>query len=168
MRTIMAITFNADEIFEMAEEIESNGAKFYRQAAEKADDQVKKFLLDMAEMEVGHLATFKEIRKQLSEAEKGETVYDPNYESIQYLQTMANARGWEGRISPMEELTGQESIKEILEIALNSDKESVVFYFGLKGLVPVKAGRDKIEKIIMEELGHISTLLKQLKSIETN
>ena len=26
----MAITFNANEIFEMAEEIERNGAKFYR------------------------------------------------------------------------------------------------------------------------------------------
>ena len=34
----MGITFNANEVFEMAEEIERNGAKFYRQAAEKASD----------------------------------------------------------------------------------------------------------------------------------
>ena len=31
----MPITFNADEIFEMAEEMERNGAWFYRRAAEK-------------------------------------------------------------------------------------------------------------------------------------
>jgi hypothetical protein len=30
----MSITFNVDEIFEMAEEIERNGAKFYREAQE--------------------------------------------------------------------------------------------------------------------------------------
>ena len=29
------ITFNPDEIFEMAEQIERNGAKFYRKAAER-------------------------------------------------------------------------------------------------------------------------------------
>ena len=81
----MGITFNAEEIFEMAEEIESNGAKFYRQAAEKADDETKKFLLDMAQMEAEHLAIFREMKKTLSEAEKGQSVYDPYDESIQYL-----------------------------------------------------------------------------------
>lgn len=160
----MGITFKAEEIFEIAEEIENNGAKFYRQAAEKVDYETKKFLLDMAEMEAEHLVIFREMKKSLSEAEKGQSVYDPDEQSIQYLQTMADARGWEGRISPMKELTGQESIKEIIEIALNSEKESVIFYFGLKSLVPVKAGRDKVEKIIIEELGHISTLIKKLKA----
>ena len=65
----------------------------------------------------------------------------------------------------MEKLTGSETIKDILEIALNSEKESVVFYFGLKGLVPVKAGRDKVEAIIMEELNHITTLLTRLTAL---
>ena len=55
--------------------------------------------------------------------------------------------------------------KEILETALNSEKESVVFYVGLKGMVPVRAGRDKVEAIIIEELSHITTLLNKLKSL---
>ena len=33
----MGVTFNADEVFEMAEQIERNGAKFYRAAAVDAD-----------------------------------------------------------------------------------------------------------------------------------
>ena len=32
----MSEVFNADEVFEMAEKIEKNGADFYRKAAEKA------------------------------------------------------------------------------------------------------------------------------------
>ena len=42
----MAITFNAFEIFEMAEEIERNGAEFYREAAGRSsDEETKKVLL---------------------------------------------------------------------------------------------------------------------------
>ncbi len=162
----MPITFNANEIFEMAEEMERNGAKFYRKAAENTSDkETKKMLLDMADMEDGHLATFQEMMEQLSDPEKGWTVFDPDNQSVLYLQAMADARGFEGKITPTKELTGSETPKEILETALNSEKESVVFYFGLKGLVPVRAGRDKVEAIIIEELSHITTLLNKLKSL---
>ena len=162
----MPITFNANEIFEMAEEMERNGAKFYRKAAENtSDEETKKMLLDMAAMEDGHLKTFEEMRGQLSGQEKGWTVFDPDNQSVLYLQAMADARGFEGKITPTKELTGSETPKEILETALNSEKESVVFYFGLKGLVPVRAGRDKVEAIIIEELSHITTLLNKLKTL---
>ena len=162
----MPITFNANEIFEMAEEMERNGAKFYRKAAQNASDkQTKQMLLDMADMEDGHLKTFEEMREQLSDQEKGWTVFDPDNQSVLYLQAMTDARGYEGKITPSKELTGSETTKEILDIALNSEKESIVFYFGLKGLVPIRAGRDKVEAIIIEELSHITTLLNKLKSL---
>jgi len=162
----MPITFNANEIFEMAEEMERNGAKFYRKAAQNASDkQTKQMLLDMADMEDGHLKTFQNMREELSDREKEPTVFDPNNEAVLYLQAMAKSRGYEGRKSPDEELSGNETMKEILEIALNSEKESVVFYFGLMSLVPPKAGRDKVKAIIIEELSHITTLLNKLKSL---
>jgi len=162
----MPITFNSNEIFEMAEEIERNGAIFYRKAAQNtSDDQTKQMLLDMADMEDRHLKTFKEMREQLSGQEKGWTSFDPDNQSALYLQAMADARGYEGKITPSKELTGNETTKEIIEIALNSEKESVVFYFGLKSLVPAKAGRDKVVEIIMEELKHITTLLNKLQSL---
>lgn len=164
----MGVTFNADEVFEMAEEIERNGAKFYRKAAANSPDkETKQMLLDMAVMEDEHLKTFEQMRKRLGGQEKGWTVFDPDNQSALYLQAMADARGCEGKITPTNELTGNETPKEIIEIALNSEKESVVFYFGLKGLVPVKAGREKVEAIIIEELSHITTLLGRLKSLET-
>jgi len=162
----MGITFNADEIFEMAEEIERNGARFYRQAAENSSDkQTKQMLLALAAMEDDHLDTFEEMRKELSGQEKGWTTFDPDNQSALYLQTMADARGYEGKITPEKELTGKETPKEIINIAVNSENESVVFYLGLKELVPAKAGRDKIEKIIMEEINHITVLLKRLRSM---
>ena len=165
----MPIKFNANEIFEMAEEIERNGALFYRQAAENSsDEETRKMLLDMAVMEDDHLAIFQEMRKELSGEEKGWSIFDPEDQSILYLQAMADARGYEGKITPTKEFTGNETPKEIIDTALNSEKESVVFYYGLKELVGVKAGRDKIVMIIKEELGHITTLLNKLKSLDNS
>ncbi len=156
----MSITFNVDEILEMAEEIERNGAKFYRQAAEIAsDEKVRQRLNSMANMEDGHLDTFQRIREQLTEQEKQPTTFDPENQAALYLQAMADAHGCEGKISPTQELTGQETVDELIEIALNAEKESVVFYSGLKELVPVNAGRDLVDEIISEELSHITTLL---------
>ena len=162
----MAITFNADEIFEMAEEIERNAAGFYRQASQRVtDEKTRQMFLDMAAMEAGHLETFQEMRKELTEGEKAETVFDPDNEAALYLQTMADSRGIEGKKSRTEKLTGSESVIEIIEIAMDSEKESVVFYTGLKGLVPAKAGKEKVEGIIAEEISHIAYLNQKLAAL---
>ena len=165
----MSITFSASEIFELAEEIERNGAKFYRKAAEHASERsTKEWLLAMAAMEDGHLQTFSDMRKELSEAERQESAYDPEHEAIMYLDAMADAHGTEGKKGLHEELTGSESIEEILRIAIRSEKDSVVFYSGLKALVPEKAGLDKVDKIIAEELSHITTLGKKLREVQVS
>jgi rubrerythrin len=123
----MPITFNADEIFEMAIEIEQNGAKFYKEAAQKAsEEETKKMLLDMAAMEVGHIKIFQAMRTELTEKEKAEMAFDPYDEGALYLQAMADSHGTEGRVSLTQKLTGQETIKEIIEIALNAEKDTMV------------------------------------------
>jgi len=161
----MVITYTADEIFEMAEEIERNAAEFYREAAERcSNEETRKLLLDMSATEIEHLETFQNMREKLS-AEEGMSIFDPLSRSTMFLQAMADARSWEGRVNPTQELSGNETPKEIVEIALEAEKEMVVLYVGLKDMVYFKAGKDKVEEIIIEELGHITALLKKLKSL---
>ncbi len=163
----MALTFNADKIFEMAEEIERNGAKFYREAAKKAADKdTEKLLLDLAAMEDGHLLTFQEMRKGLAGREKEELIYDPDNEALRYLQVMADSRGTEGKKSLTEKLAGTETIRQILEIAVDAEKNSIVFYSGIKDFVPPRAGRDKVEAVIKEEFSHITTLKEKLNALK--
>jgi rubrerythrin len=162
----VGISFNADEVFEMAEEIERQASKFYSEASKKASSkELKNFFIELSGMEAKHLKIFADMRKQLSEQEKTTTTYDPDNEAALYLKTMADAKGWEGRISPTQKFTGKESMKEVIEIALNAEKESVVFYYGLKSMISEGAGRDKVEHIIIEELSHIRTLLEYLKDM---
>jgi len=163
----MSITFNVDEIFEMAEEIERNGAKFYREASKNAPDkETRKMLLDMAAMEDEHLKTFKEMRKGLGPQEKWQGVFDPDNEAVMYLQSMADSHGVEGKISPAVKLSGKEKIRDIFKIAVDAEKNSVVFYTGLKDFVPAQAGKDKIEAIIKEEMGHLAALNKALLTLK--
>jgi rubrerythrin len=162
----MSITFNPDEIFEIAEQIERNGAKFYREAAENASDaDVKKMLLEFAAMEDGHQVTFANMRKELSEAEKESNVFDPDNEVALYLQTMADFHGTEGKVSPTEKLTGQESMAEILKIALQAEKNSIAFYVGIKDLMANKEGKDRVQAIIIEEMAHVSTIGGKLQTL---
>jgi rubrerythrin len=162
----MSITFNADEIFEMAEQIERNGAKFYREAAANASDaDVKEMLLSMAAMEDGHEQTFSQMRKELSAEDKASNVFDPDNEAAQYLQTMADFHGTEGKASSTEKLTGNESVAEVLKIAMQAEKNSIAFYVGIKDLLVTKSGQQKIQAIIIEEMAHVSTIGGKLQTL---
>ena len=159
----MSITFNAFEIFEMAEQIERNGVKFYRKAAQSISDQdVRQTLVDLADMEAEHEETFAGMRKQLSDRERELRVFDPENEVALYLQAMANGHVFDLKKDPGEQLTGTETVEDILKLAIDAEKDSIVFYLGLKDFVPAKAGKDRVEAIIKEEMGHIAVLNRRL------
>ncbi len=156
----MAYDFNADEIFEMAVQIERNGASFYRKAAETVDDPAgKKLLLGFAAMEDEHEKTFVALRKDLSEKDKTATTFDPEGEAALYLRALADARVF------FEKEMDTSSMKEILKAAILAEKDSIVFYLGMKEMVPEKFGKTKIDAIIKEEMGHIKLLSNRLVTL---
>jgi rubrerythrin len=162
---MMGVTFNADEIFEMAEQIERNGAKFYRFAADKLS-AARQVLLDLAAMEDEHEKTFADMRAQLSGREQEAMVFDPDDEASMYLQVVADGHVFDVKADPAERLKGKETAEDILQEAINLEKDSIAFYAGLKECVPPRAGRDKIEGIIREEFGHIATLNEKLSALK--
>jgi len=162
----MAYDFNVNEVFEMAIQIEANGARFYRKAAEMQNDPDNKaFLEKLARMEDKHKTTFETMRKDVSDGEKQKTVFDPADELSMYLKAMADGHGGEGDPDIVESFTGEEPIEEIITTAIGLEKESILFYLGLKDLVPAKYGHDKLDHIIKEEKLHIAQLNGFLKKI---
>jgi len=153
----MSYDFNADEIFEMAEQMERNGAKFYRDAAETAADAANKELLTgLSKMEEAHEKMFKSMRAELTAAEKASTVFDPSGEAALYLRALADSRVF------FKKEIDVTSMVEILKSAIEAEKDSIVFYLGMKEGVPKNLGKDRIEVIIKEEMGHIRLLSKEL------
>jgi len=157
----MSFDFNADEVFEIAEQIERNGAKFYRITAKNIEDENKKKLLfHLAEMEDEHELTFKNMRERLSEDEKTMTQFDPDDETSGYLRALADTRVfYEKEVDTL-------SFEEILKNAIAAEKDSIIFYLGMKDVVPAHLGKQKLESIIKEEMEHISLLSKELLELK--
>lgn len=157
----MGYVFNMDEIFEMAEQIEKNGAEFYRKAADGINRSPNKDLLvELANMEDQHQKTFAFLRNQLSEGEKAPTVFDPDNEAALYLRSLADIRVF------FEKKIDVTSMEEILKEALLAEKDSIVFYLGMKELVPDDLGKEKIDNIIKEEMAHINLLSNKLVELK--
>ena len=153
----MMYDFNADDIFEIAEQLERNGAKFYRSAAEAVkDEKSSEFLRRLADMEDAHEQTFAKMRKQLKASEKAATVFDPNGEAVDYLRALADTRVF------FEKKIDTGSMLAILKDAITAEKDSIVFYLGMRDAVPENLGRAHLDNVIKEEMGHIRLLSKEL------
>ena len=153
--------FTADDVFEMAEQLERNGAKFYQEAAQHTGNpEYKKLLQMLSDMEIEHEKIFLKLRSELSGNEKTSTVFDPQNESILHLRALADTKVF------FEKEIDLSSMKSVLKAAILAEKDSIVFYLGMKEMVPEKFGKDKLDKIIKEEMGHIKILANELKGIK--
>jgi len=161
----MVMPFNADEVFEMAEQIERNGARFYRAAAKKIPE-VRQVFSDLAAMEDEHEKTFAAMRAELSGIEVDPPVFDPDGRAQMYLRVMADEHVFNIKADPVEQLAGQETAEDVLKMAIGLEKDSIAFYVGLKEAVSRRAGKDKVEDIIKEEISHIATLSQKLEALK--
>ncbi|MFC1736187.1 ferritin family protein [Candidatus Hydrogenedentota bacterium] len=162
----MSIVFNADEIFEIAEDIERNGAAFYRRAAEAVAEENSsegKLFLELAEREDDHEKFFKALRAELTQKEMDSTTFDPDDEGSKYLKAMADGHIFDTRQDPSKLFETQPSMGDILRVAIECEKDSVVFYAGMKRLVPDELGKAKLDGIIDEEVRHVMDLTGLLR-----
>ena len=161
----MSVTFNAFEIFEIAEKIERNGARFYRKAAELFDDsQTRDLFLRLADWETEHERVFADMRNELSAQGPEFRTFEVDNDVVFDAQSMAGLAVFGNSMNPTMELTGKESIIDILKAAIEREKDSIIFYTGLRTFIPAETGQDKIADIIKEEMHHIRILKQSLQS----
>lgn len=162
----MTVTFNAFEVFEMAEQIEKNGVNFYQKAAENFKDQdTHNTLLELADWEAQHVIIFATMKNELTKEQRQPVVFDPDNEATLYLQVIADGHVFNMK-DHAEQLTGKESSEDIYNTAIGMEKESIVFYAILKDLVPTEADKDKVQDIIKEEISHIGILNQKLTALK--
>lgn len=86
--------------------------------------------------------------------------FDPLNEAGLYLASLANIKVF------FEKEINTSKLEGIFKAALAAEKESIVFYLGMKDLVPASVGKDKIEDIIKEEMRHIRILGDKLTELK--
>ena len=158
---------NVDEIYEIAEQIERNGAIFYRQAADMTTEpEAKKLLQSLAAMEDEHEKTFAQLRAQVvQDDERRETFYEGDDSVAQYLQAYANTQVFNKAGEPFGDLAGDESLRQILDKAMMREKEAIIFFGGVKETMHNEDDKQRVDMIIKEEYQHIAMLADEMNRL---
>lgn len=160
----MQFCFNAGEVFQLAINIEKNGIDFYREVQRATDDPELRELFSMlGSEEVEHKKLFEEFLSGLPEKMKQSTVFDPDDELDQYLQTLADQHIFSRGKELEEQLAGVKTVADALKLALQCEKDSVIFYLSMQDAACEGKAKDFISMLIKEEQQHVRRLSTHLR-----
>ena len=163
----MGLYFTAEEVLEIAERIEHNGAAFYQRAGELAQsDDVRTLLLRLAKEEAGHEEVFARMRTTLNDAEKPLFKLDPSDEAAGYLQVLADLVLFPPGEDPATVIGSPFSCRQVLLTAVQKERDSVAYYAGMRQIVPKTFGKMKVDAILLEEMRHVTRLAKELAALK--
>lgn len=147
----MPAEMTLDDVYDMAIEIEADTSSFYRSAASACPNpQNSQIFKELAEMEADHKLVFAAMKDRSSR--------HPHIDQAQELSLVANLFATGVQEDLAERFTGLETASEILSKAIDFEKDTIVFYLSMKGLLEDASDKSKVDEIIAEELGHIITL----------
>lgn len=151
-------TFNIDEVFEMACQIERIGSAFYARAAEVSHEvRQQRVLRGLSDWEREHEKLFRGMLERVPEDRRVE-MYDPTDEALLYMRAMVEGKVFDAGADPSQRLSGRESYNQILDIAIGMEKNSIAFYLGIQQLIRSEADRREIAAILREEMRHVTIL----------
>ncbi|NSW87136.1 MAG: ferritin family protein [Syntrophobacteraceae bacterium] len=162
----MIFCFNAGEVFRIAVQIEENGKAFYEKAQSVIEDaEVKKLFADLALEEVEHKKKFQDLMAQFPPSASTPTVSDPDNQLDQYIQMMADQHIFGTTEGVDRELAGVRNAVDALKMALQFEKDSVIFFLGMQEATCEGKDRDLIHLLVKEEQEHVRRLSLQLRRL---
>ena len=151
----MGNIFSASEIVEIGIQIERNGKDFYEAVAKLAKDskaiEVFSFL---AREEDRHIQSFTNILSQIKKYEPSEA-YPGEY--FTYLKALSDGYVFTKENKGQEAAENIKTELEAVELGIGFEKDSILFYHGMKRVV-LEPQQKIIDRLIEEEQGHLRTL----------
>ncbi len=151
----MAITFSGSALINIAIGIERRGIAFYDTMAKSTENtaacDVFKYLTDMERV---HIHIFQSI---LGEADKYWPAETDGGEYSAYLQALLDSAVFTDDSITSEMATRVSSDTEAMELAIGAEKDSILFYYEMKEVMP-KPAQSVVNKIITEEKSHLRQL----------
>ncbi len=161
----MAITFSGSELINIAIGIEKRGIAFYDTMAKSTENTATRDVFKyLADMERAHIHIF---QGMLGEADKYQIPETYAGEYAAYLQALVDSAVFTDDTITSEMATQASSDIEAMELAIGAEKDSILFYYEVKEIMPQRA-QPTVSKIIAEEKSHLrelSELKKKLSAI---
>lgn len=147
--------FKPTEIAKIAMKIEENGVAFYQTLAGKTEEPEAKALFEfMAGEEEQHYQNFQVLADKLEGYDI--QTFENDYED--YMRDLANNSVFATDVDPVAMAEGVSSVPEAVDLALDFEKDSILFYLQFKKMASEEE-KFGIDEIIDEEHKHVHQLL---------
>ncbi len=151
--------FSVSEIIEMAILIEQSGYAYYGQALRRKNlsFKTKELLTKLRDQEKQHEIFFNGLRKEddfelLNFGEDQELVHD-------YLRAIVNYRIFSKPEAALKAAEQAKDEKALIEAAIDFEKDTLLYYQGIKEAIKDSEAKDVLGKIIKEEISHVLWLV---------
>jgi len=169
----MARKLSADQVLEVAEQMERSAVKFYRRAAGVCDDpKVCRLFVDLARWERQHVRVFSEMRSRLSGPSKS-SPGGQNRELGRFVLEQMDQSPPKPALPPIfgdceypsNDLVGGWTKVMVLKTAIQKEKDTISYFTSLKNLIPGRHNIRVIKAVICEEERHMKILVQSLEQV---
>lgn len=101
---------------------------------------------------------FAKMRSRLSEHDRESTVFRRGSDEWMYLREMAGRHVFKVETDPCKSLQGDTTADDVVRLAIDKEKDLMIFILELKRVVLSRDRNGQIEAIIGEEMKHIAEL----------
>ena len=158
----MGNIFAGSEILEIGIQIEKNGRDFYNLLLDKSKNpKVQEVYKYLAGEEEKHIAVFQGI---LSKTERYEPAGLDADEYFAYMNALASEHVFTKENKGKEVAGSVKSDKEAIDLGIGFEKDSIIFYEGMKKIVP-EYDLKIINELILQEQNHLRQLTELKKKI---
>lgn len=159
------LRFSDLEGVRIAIEMERRGGEFYRHAARISKNaRAIELLTKLAEDEAVHGSEFEKLLSQLLQTRGEDQEQFYSEEASAYLSAVAADVVFSGGLMELARDRGFESPVAILKSAIQSEKDSVLFYSEMALLASGAQTRSVFEEIVRQEKHHLNKLQKCCRS----
>jgi rubrerythrin len=157
----MSISFSGSELINIALGIEQRGVAFYdAMAGATKNANAAEVFRYLADMEKEHLQTFQGL---LAEADKFK-FSEAAGEYAVYLQALVDSAVFSDELIASKLASEAESDIAALDLAIGAEKDSILFYYEMREIMPQQA-QATVNKIITEEKSHLRQLSELKKKL---
>ncbi len=158
----MSNSFSGSELINIAIDIERRGIAFYDVMARSTENATARDVFQyLADMEREHIQIFQDM---LSEADRYQLpeAYDEKYTA--YFQALVDNAVFTDDMVASEMTAQADSDIKAVELAIGTEKDSILFYYEMKDIMPQRA-QQLVNKIIAEEKSHMRQLSELKKKL---
>jgi len=158
----VSISFSGSELINIAIGIERRGIAFYDIMARSTQNATARDAFQyLTGMERQHIQIFQDM---LGEADKYQIPDTYAGEYTAYLRALVDSAVFTDDFVTSEVATRMGSDIEAVELAISAEKDSILFYYEMKDIMPQRA-QLTVNKIIAEEKSHLRQLSELKKKL---